>query len=207
MQVVLQVSDGARLGRRIWLRGRQAAEVGRNEVLDLAVPEDETLAETHFVVSSDGRECKVFDKSDGAGLTVNGEKVTTAVLADGDVIGAGRTQFMVRIQGAHPPLGGAPKPVAAEPTPVAPPPEKAPRPVDPVLLMGERSFRQALERLEAIEDKDKRPEVLHSTGMLCRSLAEILAVQDRSAEATEFRIRGDKLLNSPEVKDYLQRMQ
>ena len=49
------------------------------------------------------RRCRLQDLDSRNGTTVNGRKVTRAVLADGDMIVAGETEFRVHIEGAVPP--------------------------------------------------------------------------------------------------------
>lgn len=206
MQVVLQVAEGSQAGRRIWLRGRQTAEVGRSDMLDLCIPDDEQLAETHFVVACDGRLCHVENRSGGK-LAVNGKDVPKQrELDDGDVIEAGQSKFLVRITGQPPKAVSAPA-ADGEPPPVkaaaAPLPRR--RNTDPTLLAGERSFRQALERIDGIPDASQRPDVMHTAALLCKSLAEIIKVQDRPDEAAPFEQRAEKILGRDDVKEYLRR--
>lgn len=107
MRLSLSIIAGQGVGRKIWLVAGQLAEVGRAATMDLAVPGDTALAETHFVVSCARHGCHVRDAS-GAGLTVNGQPAVERELADGDRIAAGQTTFAVRIEG----LAKAPPPVA-----------------------------------------------------------------------------------------------
>lgn len=207
MQVVLQVAEGSQAGRRIWLRGRQTAEVGRSDMLDLCIPDDDQLAESHFLVACDGRLCHVENRS-GDKLAVNGKDVPQKrELDDGDVIEAGQSKFLVRITGQPPKASAAPV-AEGEPPPVktavaAPLPRR--RNTDPTLLAGERSFRQALERLDGIPDSGSRPDVMHTSALLCKSLAEIIKVQGRSDEAAPFEQRAEKILGRDDVKEYLRR--
>lgn len=104
MRVTLTVIDGPLAGRRIWIMGGQMAEVGRNANVDFSVPHDAGMADIHFALETDAATCRVRDMS-GAGVLVNGEPATAAVLSTGDKISAGTTSFLIEVTGLAPAAG------------------------------------------------------------------------------------------------------
>ncbi len=98
MFVTLQITSGPLSGRKAHLRAGQTLKVGRTEWADFSVPPDAKMAEVHFALVCHAGACTVRDLSPAAGLTVNGDKVSEAVVHGGDVIEAGSTKFAVRIE-------------------------------------------------------------------------------------------------------------
>ncbi len=114
MRLSVSIVEGPASGRKLWLSVGQIAEIGRASTMDLPVPGDAQLAETHFSVGCQRDGCWLRDLSGGAGLTLNDAPPAPPApgalpsagppgsipLADGDRIRAGRTRFLVRIEGA-----------------------------------------------------------------------------------------------------------
>ena len=71
--------------------------MGRTEFADHSFP-DETLDPVHFLVRLGGDQLRIEDHSDGGTLLVNDDPPGEGPLRDGDVIRAGRTTFVVRLQ-------------------------------------------------------------------------------------------------------------
>jgi len=97
VQAILTIVGGPHAGRKLWLRAGQAAEIGRGESMDLAVPRDAALAERHFVLENNRGACRLRDLA-GRGTLVNGQPATEAMLRDGDHITAGQTVFALQIE-------------------------------------------------------------------------------------------------------------
>ena len=97
MQIVLQVHAQWSSGRRLWLHQNQEARVGRSDWADFAVPHDPSLADVHFKVVCQPRDCRLVDLSRSPGTYVNGVRVVERTLAHGDEIRAGQTHFAVAI--------------------------------------------------------------------------------------------------------------
>lgn len=69
--------------------------VGRADRSDYALAQDGDLSEQHFVLECYASECRIVDCSRD-GTFVNGIKVASSALQDGDHIRAGQTTFVVR---------------------------------------------------------------------------------------------------------------
>lgn len=102
MRVVLEVTSEPAAGKRFWLRSGQTADIGRGSQAVFALPHDQWMSSLHFRVECDAAQCRLQDLDSRNGTTVNGQRVTRAELADGDVIVAGETHFRVQIEGAVP---------------------------------------------------------------------------------------------------------
>lgn len=75
--------------------GRDFLQIGRNQDNDVCL-EDETVHRYHAVIERKrGRGFTITDvgSSDGSGLSVNGARLPSAVLADGDTIEIGRARL------------------------------------------------------------------------------------------------------------------
>jgi pSer/pThr/pTyr-binding forkhead associated (FHA) protein len=81
-----------------WIRRGQTLTVGRTgEQVDMAVRTDARMSGTHFQLVHDDTGCRIRDLNSRNGTILNGEKITDALLRDGDVIRAGQTTFGVSI--------------------------------------------------------------------------------------------------------------
>jgi pSer/pThr/pTyr-binding forkhead associated (FHA) protein len=61
------------------------------------IESDPTLSRLHFSLSHDGAQCRLRDLGSTAGTLLNDRLVKDAIVKDGDVIEAGSTRFIVRI--------------------------------------------------------------------------------------------------------------
>jgi len=95
MRIVLQVKPD---GRKTWLSQGQTVRVGRTDEADFVVSDDPQLSPVHFALRCDVAECYAQDLDSETGTRVNGQKISEAVLHDGDLIEAGGTTFGVQIQ-------------------------------------------------------------------------------------------------------------
>jgi hypothetical protein len=117
MRVTLEATAGPGAGRKILLRTKQVARIGRTQLADY-VFQDSYLSGVHFSISFDGRECRLQDLGSSNGTFVNGQQVMEATLKSGDEIGAGACRFSVAIDLSGPHRSPAAlAPAAAEPAP------------------------------------------------------------------------------------------
>ena len=95
MKANLQVETGASRGRRVPVHENDMVQVGRVAWADLAVPDDDQLADLHFAVFASGTEFRVCDLQSAQGTLLNDQPVTEATLKNGDRIAAGNSEFTV----------------------------------------------------------------------------------------------------------------
>jgi pSer/pThr/pTyr-binding forkhead associated (FHA) protein len=107
-RVVLRGVAGSHFGRAIALRQRLV--VGRAADCDIVV-DDAQIAPHHASIESIGEAIGLRDMGSGAGVLVNGLRVSTAVLHGGDQLAFGRDHFVVEAPGM--PLRGEPASDAA----------------------------------------------------------------------------------------------
>ncbi len=92
MLAQLKAVNGRLAGRVILLVEGQKISIGRSPRNSIAV-EDENLSRRHSLIESDGTAWIVSDLNSKGGTFVNGQRVTSAVLRDGDRIQAGDSLF------------------------------------------------------------------------------------------------------------------
>ena len=129
---MLTVIGGADRGKSIQLSGGET-RIGRGLDQDLVLA-DIAASRRHTLVLVDGERYRLRDLGSGNGTLVNGQRVDSVLLADGDQVEIGNT--LLRFD--HPPSKGrdpgaaVPAPMAREePPPAVPPPEPAETPLDP----------------------------------------------------------------------------
>ncbi len=195
-KVVLEVLDGPGLGGQLWLKEGQRAEVGRAEWVDLAVPEDEALADVQFALEC--RRGRAWLRQPQPGTWLNGQELARDIgLADGDQIAAGYTLFGLQI------IGGS---ADTEDLPDEPPPPPVEEPIafNPNLLLAERSFRSGLEEIELQGNVlEQPPDVQHTYVIYLQELGNILGMQGRHEEAADHHKLAEHYLKSPELKRFL----
>jgi hypothetical protein len=98
MRVILQIFSGPAAGKTVEVKPGSLVRIGRTERADFSFPADAHMSGVHFGVEFDGKVCRLHDYRSTNGTQVNGERVETAVLQDGDRITAGESAFMVRIE-------------------------------------------------------------------------------------------------------------
>src|SRR5262245_53785057 len=125
MRITLEIVAGPAAGRRLEVAAGQNAQVGRNPPADLVIPEDALLSNVHFRLEWEGAACRLRDLGSRFGTTVNGNRVTEAVLADGDRIVAGQTSLLVRATSPAPAKEPPPSAPATAQAPAAPAPPAA----------------------------------------------------------------------------------
>lgn len=83
---------------RVVLRAGQAATVGRTENADVVIAEDVQISGLHFAVDAGSDACRVRDLDSRNGTFLNGQRITQAILRDGDTLRAGGTEFRVQLE-------------------------------------------------------------------------------------------------------------
>lgn len=120
MRLVLEITSGPDAGRKMWLREGQVLEVGRTDLASFAVPHDPRLSGRHFAVRCDRSGCRLQDLDSRNGTLVNGNRVTEVTLRDGDIVVAGETRFVVKLEGAEAVPPPVPARTVAAPAPAIP---------------------------------------------------------------------------------------
>lgn len=101
MRVVLEVTNGPKKGNRFLLIQGQRLRIGRTQVSEKAFPDDDRLSSRHFEVWTDDAGCFIRDLKSTNGTKVNDELIVERALSKGDVIVAGRTHFLVQVEGVE----------------------------------------------------------------------------------------------------------
>jgi hypothetical protein len=99
MQLVLQLTSGPHLGRKVVLRSGQMARIGRTEWADFSFPRDSGLADVHFAVQCQLHGARLRKLAPDRPLSVNEQEVEEAELEAGDSILAGQSAFLVSFDG------------------------------------------------------------------------------------------------------------
>ena len=97
MEVVLRVIEGPHEGKEFVFDQHDTFIVGRWSQAHFSVPEDGFLSREHFLVEFNPPLCFLRDLGSTNGTKVNGVRVDTARLNDGDVIAAGKSTFSVHV--------------------------------------------------------------------------------------------------------------
>jgi serine/threonine-protein kinase len=98
MEVVLRVSSGPHTGEECVLDGHAICVIGRSSHVRFSMQEDRLLSREHFRVEVSPPACTLTDLGSTNGTKVNGRRVETVPLRDGDVITAGDSAFLVRVE-------------------------------------------------------------------------------------------------------------
>ena len=163
MRVILEVRREFEGRRSIVVAPGPEMRVGRAKPSDVVLPGDPTMSRAHFALACDGLGCTIRDLDSTAGTLVNGSPIFRAPLRDGDVIEAGQTTFVVRIEPEVPaprveplpmPRGRPNVPTEELPRPTLPPPEE---PLHDLVL---DHLRAQPEPLFAVLDAARDPMIL-----------------------------------------------
>jgi serine/threonine-protein kinase len=113
MPVRLTVVAGPHSGQEFPFADRDTFLVGRAPGCHLQLAYDDPYSSLrHFLVEANGARCRVIDLNSRTGIKVNGQRVESAELTDGDEVRAGQTVFRVSV---GPPADGPPPAHRAEP--------------------------------------------------------------------------------------------
>ena len=110
--VTLEVLHGPHAGKAFTITQHDTFLVGRSQQSHFCLPaKDPYFSRFHFLLEVNPPLCRVVDLQSRNGTLVNGQKVTSIDLKDGDEICGGTTKIRVRIQGAvtDPPTCGCGK--------------------------------------------------------------------------------------------------
>src|SRR5262249_23609804 len=98
MRVTLQVTDGPHKGQTFTFVNHDTFLVGRSRRAHLRLPaKDMYFSRVHFLVEINPPQCRLLDLGSRNGTYVNGQRVETVDLADGDQIKAGHTVFRLTL--------------------------------------------------------------------------------------------------------------
>ena len=101
MKLNLIVIEGPHEGRAFEFGEHENFIVGRGKVAHFRLPvRDKFFSRVHFMVEINPPLCRLLDMASTNGTRVNGQKVRSADLKDGDLIRAGKTVIKVSIQHA-----------------------------------------------------------------------------------------------------------
>jgi serine/threonine-protein kinase len=98
MNVVLRVTAGPHAGTEYLFDRHDTFIVGRSSQVDFPVPDDRFLSRDHFLIEFNPPICFLKDMGSTNGTKVNGQRVGEARLRDGDVITAGKSAFLIRVE-------------------------------------------------------------------------------------------------------------
>lgn len=146
MYAVLEVTAGPHTGRKISLNPGVPVRIGRTAKADYVVAEDTFLSSAHFQVEWSGEQCVVRDLSSSNGTFLNGARMTESPVLEGDIITAGQSSFVLRLNATEEmtavlpamtfdetrpmplPFNAPALPASAPPLPVSAPPIPLPGP-------------------------------------------------------------------------------
>lgn len=119
LKVELEVIAGPHIGRRFSFGHHDSFLVGRSSWSHFRLPQkDVYFSRTHFMLEINPPFCHLYDMASRNGTFVNGERVATTELRDGDRIQGGRT--VIRVSLSMPQQESPPTEVSAAPPPLAP---------------------------------------------------------------------------------------
>jgi serine/threonine-protein kinase len=99
MPISLTVIEGPHQGQVFSFGGHDTFLVGRSKQAHFRLPhKDKYFSRVHFLVEVNPPRCRVVDMDSRNGTYVNGQKVKTHDLKDGDLITAGRTVLRLAVQ-------------------------------------------------------------------------------------------------------------
>jgi serine/threonine-protein kinase len=114
MRITLSVTSGPCTGQVFSFSGHDVFLVGRSRRAHFRLPDDdEYFSRLHFMVEVNPPHCLLADMGSKNGTAVNGAKVSSVELNDGDLIQAGTTVLRVSLQSSEAPAEG---PDSAPPT-------------------------------------------------------------------------------------------
>jgi len=97
--VCIEAVAGPGQGKKVWLRPPQVLVVGRTDQADFVLRHDHELSGSHFSIECEGQRVWLKDLGSRNGTYLQGVRVSQSPLADGDRLRAGRTEFLVSVQG------------------------------------------------------------------------------------------------------------
>ncbi|XZE46759.1 FHA domain-containing protein [Pirellulaceae bacterium SH467] len=107
MRVAITVTSGPSAGQRFVLRSGQLASVGRSDWNDFAIPEDDRMDESPFVIRCEPHAGILVVRSASSSPLLNGNPLPNPcehLLHDRDRLSIGRTEFLFAVEGASAPI-------------------------------------------------------------------------------------------------------
>jgi serine/threonine-protein kinase len=154
MQITLRVTAGPHKGESFTFIGHSAFIVGRSKRAHFRLPlKDRYFSRIHFIVEVNPPQCRIMDTGSRNGTFVNGDRITTADLEDGDKIKAGRTILRVLLDRDEDRLDGVPEAIPIEnhtESRIAPP--KPDSPAMPPVIAPSAQPSPAAPRVEILVD-------------------------------------------------------
>src|SRR5215472_1626756 len=103
MRINLTVTSGPHTGKVFAFEEHDTFLVGRSKHAHFQLPaKDKYFSRIHFMMEVNPPQCRLIDMGSHNGTYVNGEKMLTADLKDGDQIRAGHTILRVAVLRAAP---------------------------------------------------------------------------------------------------------
>jgi eukaryotic-like serine/threonine-protein kinase len=114
MRISLTVKAGPHEGQVFEFKERANFIVGRSDRAHFRLPiKDNSISRIHFMIEMNPPQCRVTDMGSTNGTKVNGRKVASTDLKDGDLITAGKTILLVSVTGSDEPTVSPTEPVLA----------------------------------------------------------------------------------------------
>jgi eukaryotic-like serine/threonine-protein kinase len=98
LEVALNVAEGPDAGAACAFTRPGRFIVGRGHTADFRLRNDSSIGRMHFLVEIDPPACRVSDMASRNGILLNGKRVLSADLSDGDVIVCGETTLRVAVR-------------------------------------------------------------------------------------------------------------
>jgi hypothetical protein len=104
MAIFLEVRSGSQAGSRIRLTPGQLVRIGRTKASDFAFADDPHMSGAHFtaevILNDNDKEsgARLVDLNSRNGLFLNGQRVSTVPVSNGDTVVAGETTFAVIVE-------------------------------------------------------------------------------------------------------------
>lgn len=194
--LILEISLGARRGKKAVLSPGASLKVGRSEASGLAIPDDSRLSAAHFELSWDGARAALRDLNSITGTRLGGDSIVEADVTHGSWIRAGNTDFIVYVEGHTPPApeaddddeGDDDTQVAPEDENDDPPPfpAEAPEPSpeddgDPTEVAAEREELALFRQARAVERRQQRRQRVAREAAAARALPVLRSAAAASA--------------------------
>lgn len=93
---VLEVTEGPLAGQTFKFERHETFVVGRSKKAHLRLNQDPYFSRFHFRLEVNPPQCRLVDLDSRNGTLVNGERVESTMLIDGDVISGGKTKMVYR---------------------------------------------------------------------------------------------------------------
>lgn len=105
MRLVLEIISGPLKGKKIVADEHQVIRVGRTAKSDFPT-DDGFMSGEHFAIENEVTAWRIRDLKSRNGTKLNGQKIETAEVKEGDGVHAGSTDFVVHIEMDEAPAGG-----------------------------------------------------------------------------------------------------